>query len=332
MKSLFKALSKTNIKQDFVLAVIIETSGSTYQKSGAMMLIESNLEYWGLLSGGCLEGDILLQSKTVFTSKKDRLINYNMRDEADLLWGMGLGCDGAISILLKFLPLAEKHHDFFTKLNQNHNGLECNMIINLSTDKEDNFPIEFDTSPSSKLATTEDRPGIRTIPLNPPHHLLICGGAPDVVPVTSLASEIGWKTTVIDHRRTYADLSKFPKANHVQQVKRTEIALFPLENFDSAVIMSHQFELDSRYLKHLLASEIRYLGLLGPAKRRDRLLSDCGTSFEEQKGRVFGPVGLDLGAGTPETIALSIICEIQAVINNKINNGKIGFCYQDLNR
>ena len=100
MRSLLQALGQFEHNQDYVVAIIVDTSGSTYRKTGAMMLINENLHYWGLLSGGCLEGDILVHCQSVLTHKKDQIIEYNMRDEADMLWGMGLGCDGEISILL----------------------------------------------------------------------------------------------------------------------------------------------------------------------------------------------------------------------------------------
>jgi len=92
--------------------------------------------------------------------------------------------------------------------------------------------------------------------------------------------------------------------------------------------MSHQFEHDLRYLERLLASPLKYIGLLGPTKRRDKLLAECKTQFSEHEGRVFGPIGLDIGTGSAETIALAIISEIQAVRNKK----NVVFCYQDPTR
>jgi xanthine dehydrogenase accessory factor len=340
MSSIFKALSKIQKNQDLVLAAIIETKGSTYRKTGAMMLIESDSTYWGLLSGGCLEGDIVLQSKDVFSEKEDKLIHYNMRDGDDLLWGMGLGCDGEITILLKYLPLEKYHFGFFEAFNKIILGSSCHMILsaslqNKSEDDNDvvisfDFNMHADHIVEMKKNSTNNQ--ATTIFVESPHHLLICGGSPDIVPVIAIAVELGWRITVIDHRKDYAELSKFPKANQVLQIKRSEWKTFSLDDFDSAVVMSHQFEMDSIYLKYLLNSKVSYIGLLGPAKRRDKLLQACETDFEQQQGRVFGPVGLDIGAGTPETIALSIVSEIQAVKNNKTTNNAIRFCHQDESR
>jgi len=329
MHSLLKSLDSFNDHQDYVVAIIINTKGSTYRKTGAMMLVDQDLNYWGLLSGGCLEGDIILHCKNVFLAEKDKTIEYNMRDEVDMLWGMGLGCDGEITVLLKYLPASEKHYAFFTALMQLNTGTDQTLTIDKSANHQMTFGAEF----SSTYQTKEN---IVSFKMKSPHHLLICGGAPDVTPVTAIAKQIGWKTTVIDHREDYARTDNFPQADHVKVIRRSMWKDFDLNFFDSAIIMSHQFERDQSYLSRLIKSNIGYIGLLGPTNRRNKLLEQCETDFSKQEGRVFGPVGLDIGADSPETIALAIISEIQAVINNKQSpcqsQNKINFCYQDPNR
>ncbi len=331
MHSILKSIDQFSDQHNYVVAIVINTKGSTYRKTGAMMLINQELDYWGLLSGGCLEGDIVIHANEVFSQQKDQIIEYNMRDEADMLWGMGLGCDGEVSILLKYLPANLKHHEFFNILKR----VDCGNGYRLLIDLTNNYQFEF------IAASDLERPALGSdnslsIPMDAPHHLLICGGSPDVPPVTAIAHQIGWKTTVIDHRKNNSERSKFPLADHVQHIKRSAWKDFDLTPYDSAIIMSHQFERDQSYLTELLASTINYLGLLGPSKRRDKLLVECGTDFNHCEGRVFGPIGLDIGASSPETIALAIISEIQAVKNNKLQSiakrQKIGFCYQDTTR
>jgi len=322
MHNLLKSLDEFNDHQNYVVAIIVKTKGSTYRKTGAMMLIDQNLNYWGLLSGGCLEGDIILHCKKVFSSEKDQIIEYNMRDEVDLLWGVGMGCDGEISILLKYLPTNKNHFEFFTAIAQLNNGISQRLLIG------QNSQINFD---SGSNTIKENKDSI-SIEMKAPHHLLICGGAPDILPVTAIANQIGWKTTVIDHRQDYSKNDNFPNANYVKLVKRSQWKNFDLTYFNSAVIMSHQFERDQAYLSRLLKSKINYIGLLGPTNRRDKLLEECQTDFSKQQGRVFAPIGLDIGADSPETIALAIISEIQAITNDKQQDGKINFCYQDQTR
>lgn len=325
MRSILLALQKFESNRDYVAAIIIDTGGSTYRKAGAMMLVDETLNYWGLLSGGCLEGDILVHCQAVFSQKQDQVIKYNMRDAADMLWGMGMGCDGEVSILLKYLPSKQKHFNFFSSLNQLNNGTDLTLLID--QDNEHQFHFESNHSINGDGdALQADKP--LRIPLKSPHHLLICGGSPDVPPVTAIAHQVGWKTTVIDHRRDYADKNKFPFADKVQHIKRSGWSKYDLTSFDSAIIMSHQFERDQSYLTELIKSPITYIGLLGPRKRRDKLLGNYGTDFKAVEGRVFGPIGLDIGADSPETIALAIISEIQAVMNDK----QVGFCYRDPTR
>ena len=91
MHSFYSMIKHYSPSKDYVLAVILGTEGSTYRKTGAMMLIDDSLNYWGLLSGGCLEGDICSHSKDLFSERQDKVVHYDMRGEDDLLWGMGLG-------------------------------------------------------------------------------------------------------------------------------------------------------------------------------------------------------------------------------------------------
>ena len=320
MYSLLKSLQHFDSTQDYVLAIIIDANGSTYRKPGAMMLINAQQEYWGLISGGCLEGDIVLNSEKVIQTKQDLELVYNMRDQSDLLWGMGLGCDGEVTVLLKYLPSLEDHLGFFDALNCWRDGQSQYLSILANANNE------LKIMPLAKGPQIENvRFGFELVK---PHHLLICGASPDVPPVTAIAHQIGWKTTVIDHRASAAQADSFPYAESVQLIKRSQWQDFNLAPFDSVIVMSHQFEHDQRYLKKLLSSQVDYIGLLGPTKRRDKLLANCGTHFDEHQGRVFGPIGLDIGSDSPETIALAIIAEIQAVRNKKSAIS----CYQDPTR
>jgi xanthine dehydrogenase accessory factor len=326
MYSLLKSLKDYDPQQDYVLAIIIDAKGSTYRKPGAMMVINDKQQYWGLISGGCLEGDIVLNSEKVIQQQTDKELVYNMRDESDLLWGMGLGCDGEVTVLLKYLAAADRHLGFFQALTRWREGQSLNIsILNDDANELKIIPLEENTTIETNYSSSATRFSFN---LKKPHHLLICGGSPDVPPVTAIAHQVGWKTTVIDHRPDSAQTSRFPFAESVQLVKRSQWQAFDLSPFDSAIIMSHQFEHDQRYLQTLLSSDLSYIGLLGPTKRRDQLLANCNTQFNLHQGRIFGPIGLDIGSDSPETIALAIIAEVQAIQNKKSTFS----CYQDSTR
>jgi len=338
MLNILSALGSFNSQQDYVLAIITQTQGSTYRKAGTLMLIDAEGSYWGLLSGGCLEGDVVAHCEEVLQQKNDKCVRYDMRGEEDLIWGLGLGCDGAIDVLLKYLPATQNHLGFFEILNRINQGQDHLLVLAQQANNRLTFhaiekhhtQITLDSKridlPVKPMMLKPD--DLLLIPFNAPRHILICGASPDVPPVCALAKQLGWKTTVIDHRQDFAQERHFPMADSVCRVKRSEWQDFDLSNFDAAVIMTHQFERDLDYLARLIPSQVDYIGLLGPSKRRDKLLQECDTNFSRHQGRIFGPVGLDIGADTPETIALAIIAEIQAVQAEK----DVGFCYQDKTR
>ncbi len=149
--------------------------------------------------------------------------------------------------------------------------------------------------------------------LAPPPHLLICGAAPDAEAVVSTARALGWRVSVVDHRPAYVIAARFAGAElHVASPKtlRTEI---DLTRCHAAVVMSHHLPSDEVYLRELAEAGMpAYVGLLGPKARRSRLAQELGPLNESLSGRIRGPVGLDIGATTPEGIALAIIGQIHA--------------------
>lgn len=327
MHNLLSVLESFNPAEDYVLAMITSTQGSTYRKTGAMMLVDPQLHYWGLISGGCLEGDIQQHCAEIFNNKQDKTITYDMRGDDDLVWGMGSGCDGAIELLLKYLPSSHNHFGLFEILQQVKDGNNYQLVV--GHDNQLKFQsIEDEGKHQAQTQKAWSNSGELIVPLNSPMNILICGAAPDVIPVTSIAKHLGWKTSVIDHRAEFASKQVFQDATEVTLVNRKQWQSFNLNQFDAAIVMSHHFERDQDYLARLIDSEIPYIGLLGPTARRDKLLAHCSTHFDSHEGRIFGPVGLDIGADTPATIALSIVAEIQAVKAQK----QVGFCYQDQTR
>lgn len=327
MNQLLANLNHYNHQGNYVLAIITSTKGSTYRKTGAMMLIDQSGQSWGLLSGGCLEGDIIAHAQEVFANTQDKWIAYDMRGDPDLVWGLGLGCDGEVNILLKYLPTKNNQNPFLTTLAHIDAGVVQLMLLKLAKEDpechllsfENNQTVEFKqqeiaVSDNPKTLIIEKQDWL-AITLKPTLRLLICGASPDVPPVVNLASQLGWQVTVIDHRPDHIKPERFTQARQVCRVKRSQWPDFSVESFNAVVVMSHQYERDQQYLNKLLSTSIPYIGLLGPQKRRDQLLTDCNTTIDAHKGRVFGPVGLRLGGHSPESIALSIVAQIQAVLN-----------------
>jgi xanthine/CO dehydrogenase XdhC/CoxF family maturation factor len=149
----------------------------------------------------------------------------------------------------------------------------------------------------------------------PAPELLLLGGGPDARPVAELAAFLGWRVTVVDHRAAYLDARRFPAQTHLVESRAEEVAgAVALDDFSAAVVMSHAMAADLHYLRALSASRVPYVGLLGPAARREKLLADLGDAAERLRPRLRAPVGLDIGGRAPESIALSIVGEVHAVL------------------
>lgn len=328
-------------EQEFlVLATIVATVGSTYRKPGAMMLIARDGAYEGLISGGCLEGDLLHHAAEVFDGGVPKRVTYDMHAGDDLAWGLGLGCDGVIHLLLQRLE-RDRTFGLLDHLEQAQ-AHRRGALLALATLSDGTVPVGshavLDSSGISAgdalLARilqgfAEPWPDWRcqlarygegaagealVIHLPPTPRVLICGAGPDAVPLARLLAELGWEVVVTDHRPAFARPDRFPPGCAVLQARPEKLAeaLTPA-SMDAAVVMSHHLENDGAYLACLAPHDIPYIGVLGPRARRLRLAKQAGCSDRV----IFGPAGLDIGAELPASIALAIAAEIHAVLNQR---------------
>jgi len=321
-----------------VLATIAETLGSTYRKAGAQMLIAPDGSAAGLLSGGCLEADLFERARTVLETGEPLAVEYDTRSSDDILWGIGLGCEGAMRIVLTRLDAANDYQPFAHVDQARHDNRETRFAL-VTHSHDGTFPLGryffgaeascpreiatalHATAPTSRtqgntaiaISTAQARFLIVSIAL--PVQLLLLGAGPDAMPVVEFAALLDWHVTVVDHRPAYATRERFPNAKRVvsQPVALLDSQLHG-SRFDAAVVMSHHLTSDAGYLAALSQSSIPYVGLLGPAPRRARLMTDIGAHAAGLKDRLYGPIGLDIGAAHPESIALAIVSEIQAVL------------------
>lgn len=327
---------------DWVLATIIATEGSSYRKPGAMMMINSLGQYHGLLSGGCLESDIMRQSRQCWITGNNRIIQYDMREEEDIAWQLGIGCGGLVRILLQaintennFLQLCELRQ----LINQNQ---ACKYIQSVDESAPNNQVCEIGSSVSfnnnaapqtrvKKEDMSEVSPSDVTIfehIIKPALKLAIFGGGIDAMPVAQIASNLGWHVSIADPRTGYARKTQFVDA---KQIIKTDFADASehtwLSNIDAIVIMTHNVKLDAQALMLAQSSSANYVGMLGPAHRTERVLKEAGLSASDSASkhqqttlgltkRLANPIGLKLGGELPESIALSILSEIHAFIEN----------------
>ena len=335
-----------------VWAIVARTAGPTYAKAGAQLLIAPDGRYAGLLSGGCLEGDLAEHAKGVLGSGAARLVSYDMRTPDDLLFGLGSGCEGAMDILLMRLDAA-RDWEPLSQLAAAWRAQRSEELLLVTSARNSALPVGCGLFPregrmfggelpangfaavckavegslprNSSRLVEEVLPGIDVLRLSqaPPVPILLLGAGPDAQPVVALAAQLGWSVTVVDHRSYYARAENFPGAWAVMDggPAVADTMLGGMTRFAAAVVMSHHFSSDVAYLRTLAQSDVPYIGLLGPAVRRERLLSELGAAADRLEGRLRAPVGLDLGADTPEAIALAIVAEIHAVLAGRTTPG-----------
>jgi xanthine/CO dehydrogenase XdhC/CoxF family maturation factor len=327
-----------------VLATVYETRGSTYSKSGARMLVAQGGAFQGMLSGGCLEGDLAERAMSVLRTNTPQAVTYDLGKDDQDLWGLGVGCDGLMRIFLQpllpeddYQPFAaisevlsgDDHGVAATVLESQHPEVSPGATLVLCGDAVSAFGVPGECRDvlisASRLAATEKRFGtcvlevsrcelkILTARLLPPPTLLVLGAGLDAFPVLRLATELGWRVTVQDHRPAYIERGDFRSAERVLCVPAESLAQHvALSRFDAVIVMSHHLATDRKYLSSLADSAIPYVGLLGPRDRRTRLMDDLGESGKCLEHRLHGPAGFDIGADGPASIALSILAEIHA--------------------
>jgi xanthine dehydrogenase accessory factor len=325
------------------LGVLLEVAGSTYRKPGALMLIASGGEYAGLLSGGCLEGDLAQHARGVIDTGTARIVRYDTRGPDDLLWGLGLGCEGAMQILLLRAGPAEGWQPL-EHLGRAQVAHAATAIGIVAESADPRLPVGSLALPAGQ----EGPPALRTaavraalarassdaqvawvegpqagwrlfvLPLALPPRVLLLGAGPDAVPVTELAARLGWQLTLVDHRPAYALAARFPAAHRVVLSPAAGLsAAVELGQFSAVVVMSHHLPTDLVYLRALAHAPIPYVGLLGPAARRDKLLAQLGDDAAAAlRPRLHAPVGLPLGGRAPESLALAIVAEIHACLHD----------------
>lgn len=295
------------------------------------MLLMADGSYVGLLSGGCLESDLNLHAREVLDSGQSKAVEYDMRGPDDILFGIGAGCEGAMRVLLEPVGPGTGAAAALAAAGASTRCGKAAALVTIHDSKQ----LTLGTYPgaalpavlaqaaeralaagqSSQIAFDEHGSGGRAFVhfLAPAPQLLVCGAGPDAVPVVAAALALGWRVCVVDHRPAYADGHRFPGAAVRLAEARALRTTVALEECHAAVVMSHHLASDVAYLRALaLAGVPGYVGLLGPAARRHRIAQELGDHMGSLRSRVRGPVGIDIGAETPEGIALAIISQIHA--------------------
>ena len=300
------------------------------------MLIAAGGEPLGLLSGGCLEADLVLHARAVLETGAARSAAYDMRGEDDRLFGIGSGCEGAMRVLLQrvgpqedWQPLAA----IAACVESRAGGALALIVDGVAAGRAwwpgggnapwpEPAPVHAAREASAACAIprllafaagAERDAAALVIPLLPPPRLLLCGAGADARPLARQAIALGFEVTVCDHRPALLDPARFPHCRLRCQPAQEFGRLPEMADCDAAMVMSHHLDADLAYLEALAdRGTIGYVGLLGPAPRRDRLIAALGARAARLEGRLHAPIGLDIGARTPEAIALAAAGELHA--------------------
>ena len=295
----------------FLLATLVRVEGSSYRQPGARLLMDAKGPVHGSLSGGCLEADVFARGQECFTTGKPLLLRYDLRTDLDLIWGAGSGCEGVAEILVERLEdsawirsledalLERRSIRIAVRLDESRLGERILLADGELPEEADLFVEEF----------------------KPPIALWIFGAGDDAMPLIRMAKSLVFFVGLVDHRPAFARPQRFPEADAVKCLRPSMsmgLAEIPLDARSAAILLTHHFEMDSGWMKLLMPSAAGYVGLMGHRRRGQRILSELETApTSEQAARFYSPVGLDLGSESPETIALAILAEIQAVFGGR---------------
>ena len=300
-----------------VLATVVALDGSSYRRPGVRMLILENDRMIGAVSGGCVEKEVLRQASSVFENGIAKVMTYDGRYR--------LGCEGILYVLIEpFAPSAEMVEAFNKTIQARTSiGVRVYFRKELAQNPDfgseielqgNNYKVHHQVRPNSSLEKFEQT-------LKPCYRLIIVGAEHDAVQLCSFASGMGWEVKVIAHPTEEKKLEDFPGALHLDGVVAEEMDVSQIDQQTAIILMTHSYVKDLQFLIALQASQPAYLGLLGPNKRREKLLNEflehCPEISDSFFDFVYGPAGLNIGAETPQEIAIAVLAEILAVIRKK---------------
>lgn len=346
-----------NAGRQTALATVVWVEGSSYRRAGARMLITEDGQLTGAISGGCLEGDALRKARLAMAQSKPMLVTYDTTDDDDAKFGVGLGCNGIIHILIEPISTQKENSpialfkQFLSKrepvvlvtmfsLDDRHANQPGTCLL-MTADKRTTGAITDQQITHAVLTDAVDvlKNGNSVTKtyiygngytcfielLQPSVSLVIFGAGNDAIPLTQIASVLGWQVTLVDGRANYAIPERFSLVDKIVIAKPEQaLSQFKTDKRTALVLMTHNYNYDMAILRQLLPLQLPYVATLGPKKRLSRMLDEFSAEgmlvTDEQLQSIYGPAGIDIGSDNADEIALSIITEIQAVLNKRSVN------------
>ncbi|MCB9283451.1 MAG: XdhC family protein [Lewinellaceae bacterium] len=297
----FQAHRNSSLKM--ALATVVDVEDSSYRRIGARMLILENGRWVGGISGGCLEGDALLHAKKVMLKGKPKVVTYDTRERDARQIGVGLGCEGRIDVFLQ--PVSSELIEILEQcLNLRQSRVLVTPFQGSRAGELPFFTQEIVDKNSKVVQDGENK--LLCEYVEPNLHIVIVGDNYDVYPMLNICREMGWEITLAGKKHKY----KKEGMEGIRQILAlNELANLAVDPYTAVLSMAHDYATDLEVLRHFSSKNIGYLGLLGPRKRFERMLGELGWSGESIPD-VHNPMGLNLGAVTPEEIAVAAVAEV----------------------
>ncbi len=317
------------------LATVVNVAGSSYRRAGARMLIQDNGVWTGGISGGCLEGDALRKANHCIARNRVDLVRYDTTNNDEEQIGVGLGCEGVIDVLLSPIDPADPNNpvNVLEACADTREDLCLLTVIRSGSATftpgsmfryEDNLPLPAAAKTDARAALVSGQSVVKKYDdlevfieiLQPAINVVLLGSGYDIYPLLQIGNELGWNMAV-----AAGPAAVTAKMKALCQHIYDKNAPIPVDPYTAFVLMAHDYETDKNNLLRAFDSQVPYIGMLGPRKRREKTLAELrhnGRQISERElNRLYNPVGLDIGATTPEEIALAVLAEIRAHFTGK---------------
>ena len=349
------------------LATVVRVRGSAYRREGTRMVVRRDGSYECALSGGCLEPIVAEAAERVISTGVPVIVNYDLAD--DSIWGLGIGCSGAVDVRIERLDDDDATRQWWASLERGDAAVLVTPLTTpadraespanarrllvlpagdtIGTLGDESIDREAAQRALERLRRPDPSPGSEWVGSDelffefstPAPELVIFGAGFDAVPMANLAWTLGFSVTVVDVREAFLTADRFPHARLVA----AHFSQFPvavkLGAHTFALVMNHHLERDQESLRFALESDAVYIGVLGPRARLQNLLARLAArQFAPSPAalaRVRSPVGVALGAETPAEIAVSVLAEIMAIrrgFSGGFLNGSAATLHQSADR
>lgn len=311
LKELSIATSWLRTGHNVALALVTKTWGSAPRREGSLMIVHPDGHFEGSVSGGCIEADVVTEASILAKTGGIKPLHYTVGRES--AWNVGLACGGEIDILL--VALSAEHLDMLEnclKLARDDRHT-CQLVIN--TADTANANIEWHTGGDNISPVVSKAEDTVTLTIKPKPRLIIVGAVHIAKFLCEAAAACGHEVTLIDPRGLFTVGRDFTAAQIIEDWPDEYFEKTPLDSNSALVTLTHDPKLDDAALRHALKTDAYYIGSLGSRKTHAERLDRLRDAFTESDlERIHGPVGLNIGAATPDEIAVSVMAEIIAVV------------------